>query len=213
MSSRYPTIDPDSPYALRHLEEMERRRTMLTLPHMVPLIAYAQQIRAQLGSGYDIPHFDPCDGGINARVLFLLKAPGRKAVGSGFISRNNPDPSAKNLGSLLSQVGLPRNVTLIWNIVPWYIGDAQHIRDVTKADIATALPFVSGLIGLLPRLMAIVLLGGRAQSVKSQLALLTHARFFDTYNPGLQAMNREPGRRDRVLETFEGLVDFLNRGA
>ncbi len=205
-------IDPDSPYTLIEPDEVKRRLATLTLPHIAPLIAYTQQITTKLGSTYEIPYFDPCDGGIEAKALFLLEAPGRKAVGSNFISRNNPDPSARTMCTLLSQAGLLRKTTLLWNIVPWYIGNESSIRPATKSDITTALPFVQGLINLLPNLQAIVLIGRKAQSSKLQLTQLTNARLFESYHPSQRVMNRWPERRAEILETFRNVAAFLRNG-
>ncbi len=91
-----------------------------------------------LGAEYPIPDFDPCDGGIDSRLLILLEAPGRKAVSSGFVSRNNPDPTAKNLCLELATVKIPRGVTAIWNIIPWYVGTAAKIRPVLPSDLRQA---------------------------------------------------------------------------
>ena len=52
-------ITPDEPYALKEPEEVERRRGMLTLPHIVPLVDYAGRIVARMGPGCEIPWFDP----------------------------------------------------------------------------------------------------------------------------------------------------------
>jgi hypothetical protein len=52
------------------------------------------------------------DGGINAKVLFLFAKPGPKTSqlggGSGFISRNNDDPTAQAVFDLMNEAGLPR---------------------------------------------------------------------------------------------------------
>ncbi len=77
-----------------------------------------------------VPHFDPLDGGINARVLFLLEAPGAKAVASGFVSRNNPDETARNFFDLNMAAGIARRDTVCWNVVPWYIGTGTK-REMT----------------------------------------------------------------------------------
>jgi uracil-DNA glycosylase len=207
------TVNPDSPYALSKPEEIYRRRAMLTLPHIAPLIEYAQQIATRMGSGYEIPYFDPCDGGINAEALFLLEAPGRKAMGSGFISRNNPDPSAKTMCTLLAAAAIPRNATLLWNVVPWYVGGDSSIRPVTKSDIGTALPLITELIVLLPHLKAVVLVGRKAQKVKFQLARMTNARLFESYHPSQRVMSRWPERRAEILDTFRSLASFLRTGA
>ena len=205
-------MDTNSPYILIEPDEVKRRLAMLTSPHIAPLITYAQQIMARLGSNYQIPYFDPCDGGIHSEVLFLLEAPGRKAIGSSFISRNNPDPSARNMCTLLDAAGLPRTTTLLWNIVPWYVGSEEKIRAVKKSDITTAIPFLKELINFLPNLKAIVLVGRKAQSAKSQIIQLTSARFFESHHPSQQVMNRWPERRVEMLDTFKSLAAFLKNG-
>lgn len=78
-----------------------------------------------------MPDFDPCDGGIDARILCLLEAPGTQAVRTTFISQDNPDPTARNMRSILAEAGVPRRWIIIWNIVPWYVGTMQKIRPVT----------------------------------------------------------------------------------
>ncbi len=108
----------DAPYLLKDETERKRRAEMLALPHVKPLEDYLAAIKARCGEGREMPHFDPCDGGINARALFLLEAPGPKAVGSTFISRNNPDPTARNLWHLMNDANIPRSDTLLWNVVP-----------------------------------------------------------------------------------------------
>lgn len=85
-----PTMD-DSPHSLRDACVRERRKAMLHLPHIAPLAEYAERLRMR-GLG-EVPDFDPLDGGVEARVLFLFEKPGPmtaeagKRVGSGFISR------------------------------------------------------------------------------------------------------------------------------
>ena len=113
---------------------------MLTQTHVKPLFDLAASIRAERGTECHIPDFDPYDGGVNARVLFLLEALGPKAAGtkvsSGFVSSNNPDPTARNLWHLIYEAGILRSETLIWNIVPWYVGTGKCIRPVNAADIS-----------------------------------------------------------------------------
>src|SRR5690242_12415653 len=96
-----PTTNDDYPRSMRDAGVRQRRRAMLTLPHVAPLTAYAAELR--LRSSVEVPEFDPLDGGVDARVLFLLEKPGPMTAdgsrfsgrsGSGFISRNNDDPTA-----------------------------------------------------------------------------------------------------------------------
>ena len=138
----------DNPYALKLPAEKQRRIAMLDQPHIEPLAKYLDAIKAE-HSDKDLPCFDPCDGGIHAKVLFLLEAPGPKAVDSAFISRNNPDPTARNMCGLLYDAKISRRDTLVWNIVPWYVGAGGKIRAVNRSDIRQSFPYLKSLIALL----------------------------------------------------------------
>jgi uracil-DNA glycosylase len=93
-------------YSLHDADEQERRRALLQEAHIAPLTEYVTYLRTSSEDSRKIPDFDPLDGGTKASVLFLLEAPGRKAVASGFISRDNPDPTARNMTQLLIECGL-----------------------------------------------------------------------------------------------------------
>jgi uracil-DNA glycosylase len=84
-------------------------------PHVLPLMNVVRDLRAR---GLDVPNVDPNDGGVNARCLILLETPGPKSVASRFVSRDNPDPSARNLASALDAASLARSDVLLWNVVP-----------------------------------------------------------------------------------------------
>src|SRR2546427_8165696 len=123
----------DEPYALRSEAEREVRRRLLRAPHIAALTEFVDRLRIQTGRGPAIPYIDPLDGGVAARCLFLLEAPGPQAVKTGFVSRNNPDPTAKNMCLLLREAGIPRKDTLLGNIFPTYLGTEGLIR-AAKAD-------------------------------------------------------------------------------
>lgn len=172
------------------------------------MVDYLNVIRSHQ-PGRELPCFDPCDGGIRARALFLLEAPGRQAVGSAFISRNNPDQTAKNMCSLLQSAGLARRDTLLWNIVPWYVGDGSRIRPVTPQDIQEALPYLKGLLGLLPHLRVVVLVGKKAQSAIGSLRPLTNVPIRATDHPSPRVFNVWPEKRAQVLAVFSQAADLL----
>ncbi|SUA78185.1 hypothetical protein [Pandoraea pnomenusa] len=95
------TMTPDdAPRTLRSPEAIAFRRAMLTEPHIAPLASYVAGLRQQ-HPAWEFLDFDPLDGGTDADMLFLLEKPGPmtsptgKKVGSGFISRNNDDPTAE----------------------------------------------------------------------------------------------------------------------
>jgi len=95
----------DRPKLLGEPAAREARLRQLGEPHVAPLTRFVDNLRRAF-PGRNIPHFDPWDGGIRAEVLFLQEAPGPKAVVSGFVSRNNPDETAKNFSKSARQQGL-----------------------------------------------------------------------------------------------------------
>jgi uracil-DNA glycosylase len=205
----------DTPYALASAEEQKRRNTLLSEPHIKPLTEYLRQVNEAMGVEYEMPKFDPCDGGIHARALFLLEAPGPKAVGSAFISRNNPDPTARNMCNFLANANIPRHDTLLWNIVPWYIGDKNtetgrsRIRPANRQDIVTALPYLETLIQLLSNLEIIVLAGGKAQSASKDIAKITSVTQINTCHASNLALNGKPERRTELAASFAHIAQML----
>ena len=92
----------------------------------------------------EVPEFDPLDGGVDARVLFLLEKPGpmtsgvdgtKQRTGSGFISRNNDDPTAEAIFNFMQQAGISRKMTISWNVIPWWNGTRKvHQRSSGMAQ-------------------------------------------------------------------------------
>ena len=200
------------PYALASAEERERRVALLSEPHMKPLGEYLKGVREAMGAGYEMPAFDPLDGGIHARALLLLEAPGLKAVSSLFISRNNPDPTARNQCELLMDAGIPRADTIIWNIVPWYVGDGQgRIRPINQNDIRAALPHLKTLLELLSALQVIVLVGKKAQSAAPEIRRLTNLPFITTPHPSARVFNIWPEKRKETEADYAQVAALLGR--
>ncbi len=102
---------------------------------MLPLTSFVEGLRQRKGSGYEIPYFDPHDGGINAKALFLMEATGGNAVRSGFVSRNNLDETAKHLRLMTRCAGLDRRECIVWNVCLWYVGTASKVRPVRAAEM------------------------------------------------------------------------------
>ena len=116
----------DAPKLLADQGACQDRRAALAQPHVAPLASFVDRLRRQQ-RGSRVPDFDPWDGGVQAECLFLLEAPGPKSVASGFVSRNNPDETAKNFFELNHEAGLSRSRTITWNVVPSYVGDESRI--------------------------------------------------------------------------------------
>jgi uracil-DNA glycosylase len=162
---------------MRDSNVRQQRKAMLDLPHIAQLTAYAAGLRR---GTLEVPDFDPLDGGADARVLFLLEKPGPmtaesgKRTGSGFISRDNDDATAEATFNFMERAGIPRKLTVIWNVVPWWNGT----RKVTAREISQGAACVTELVTLLPSLAAVVLVGARAARAKpyleaTNLALIT----------------------------------------
>ena len=178
------TCSPDDgPRSLRDRGVRERREALLDQPHVRALTQYVRALRKQ--NRGEVPYFDPLDGGIDARVLFLFEKPGpmtdirlrtAQRNGSGFISRNNDDESAAATFRFMAEVGIPRELTVIWNVVPWWDG-ALRVR---AAELRQGAKETRNLINLLPNLQAVVFVGKKANRARrhlegSRLALLSSA--------------------------------------
>jgi uracil-DNA glycosylase len=201
----------DSPKLLADPAARAARTAQLGAPHVAPLTAFVRALRDAAGLEASVPDFDPWDGGTQAEVLFLLEAPGPKAVMSGFISRNNPDESAKNFFELNAAAGIARGRTATWNIVPWYIGTGSRIRAATRTDIEAGIPSLVRLLDLLPRLRAIVFVGEKAARADEVIAKLRPGlRRFRSPHPSPLYVNNAPGNRDHILSALRRVARFLD---
>ena len=204
-------LSTDEPKSLAKPEARAIRMAGLTNPHIAPLTNFVDALRAEMGSNYGIPYFDPFDGGTAAEVLCLLEAPGAKAVESGFISRNNPDETAKTFFRINQEALIPRQRTISWNIVPWYIGSGSRIRPATSADIEMGLLRLKEVLELLPKLRAVVLMGRKAQRASARIATLRPSlRLFMSPHPSPLFVNNSPVNREKILFVFRQLAEFLN---
>lgn len=203
----------DDSYALKDISECARRELMLLEPHVQALTNFSIKIRNCIGLGDDVPMFDTCDGGVGARVLIFLEAPGRKAVSSQFVSRNNPDKTAAKINQILKNAGINRQDSILWNIVPWYIGKddtRKKIRAAKKADIEKAMPFTKELITLLPNLDVIILMGENAKLAKTEIEKVTKAVVFCSAHPSPQVVNRYPEKILKSQQLFTEVSKLLN---
>lgn len=201
----------DRPKLLKDLRAREDRILGLQAPHIAPLSDFVAQLRQEVGSEAAIPDFDPWDGGVDAEILFLLEAPGAKAVKSGFISRNNNDESAKNFHEISAESGIPRSRTITWNIVPWYIGSGTKIRPPTGGDIASGSSSLARFLDLLPRLKVVVLVGRNAQRGEKLIrSLRPEIHILKSFHPSPLFVNNAPGNRDLIVKAFREARIRLN---
>jgi hypothetical protein len=64
----------DTPRFFKRPEAIARRRMMLNEPHIAPLTAYVESLRAKHPT-WEFQDFDPADGGVEADMLFLFEKP------------------------------------------------------------------------------------------------------------------------------------------
>lgn len=153
----------DAPRSLKSEQVRVERRAMLSLPHIAPLTRFAADLRAR--HQIEVPEFDPLDGGIRARILFLKEKPGPMTsasrlgrVGSGFISRDNDDPTAEATFRFMNAAGIPREDTLMWNVVPGWNGT----RKIKRQELIDGIAEVRNLMSLLSSIRVVVLVGKKA---------------------------------------------------
>ena len=154
-----------APRALRDPAERDRRRAMSGAAHVGPLAAYAADLRRAEPAAV-VPDVDPCDGGTGARILFLMEKPGPGAAASGFISRDNDDPTAEAAWRFLREADIPRRDVLFWNTAPWWNGTIRF----TAAERRRGLEALPGMLDRLPRLRAAVAVGRQAERASAILA-------------------------------------------
>jgi uracil-DNA glycosylase len=201
----------DEPKSLGDAAIRAYRLTQLSANHIAPLSAFVEDLRCQKGVTYKIPYFDPFDGGTLAECLFLLEAPGAQAVTSDFISRNNPDETAKNFFLFNRDAGLERERTVVWNVVPWYVGTGQKIRPVTLKDIRDAEPALRSLLHLLPNLKVVVLVGQKAARVEPLLQRLNLGfRIMQVPHPSPLFVNRFAMNKSRMQTAFAEIAAAVN---
>ena len=165
------------------------------------------RIRAERNLSSEVPGFDPKNGNELAKYLFLLEAPGPKALKTGQISFDNPDPSARNFGEQLAAAGIAREEIAIWNVVPWYIGNeaGTSIRAANGRDLHAGTEYLAPLVSAMPNLRCIVLVGGAARQAHMFLSRVTTARIVSCHHPSARVLNINPEAAKENIEVFRFL--------
>jgi len=163
-----------------------------------------------------VPWFDPADGGSTAEILWLLEAPSRRATaahgGSGFISCDNNDETARNTFATRVEAGVDRALVLHWNAVPFYIGSAKKIRRWTPEDVTLAGPLLEELAALLPNIKAVIPAGGAAQDAWGRFKPRQWAGVHVCRNvphPSPTNLNSRPGNRELVVAAWREALAAL----
>ena len=190
---------PSAPRSLRDPAERERRRGLLNMPHVAALTRFVEELRLRDDAEY--PYFDPLDGGTEASLLFLYEKPGpltaadENPKASGFISRDNDDPTAEATFRFMQEAAIRRAETITWNVIPGWNGT----RRITSAELHQGIRDFERLLPLLPQLRSVVLVGKRA--ARAERFLTTVPVFFSDH-PSPLVRARYPDRWRRIPKAW-----------
>lgn len=206
---------PVEPKSFKDSHLVAERLAHLDDEHIAPLSEFVRALRRRRGGDESVPWFDPDGGGIRAEVLLLLEAPGPKAVGaghfgplkagSGIISADNNDETARTVFTLRDEVGLARDRLVAWNAVPWFVGnDDGNIKGAGDKDTDEGLPHLLALVELLTELRVVVTMGRPAQRAWAKLVLKKPNRLvvIPSFHPSPVALGCNPGARDQIRQAF-----------
>ncbi|MBS8228341.1 uracil-DNA glycosylase [Vannielia litorea] len=174
---------------------------MLDQPHIAPLAEYCRSLRST--NRGTVPDFDPCDGGVAAQMLFLMEKPGPMAggdgiagrTGSGFVSRDNNDPTAEAILRFMEQAAIGREQSVLWNTVPWWNGT----RKVGADELSSGIERLDELLDLLPKVSVVVGVGAKAGKARELVERRTL--------PFIQSAHPSPINRARRRAVWEKIPD------
>lgn len=193
-------VNPDRPRSLATVTERKNREANLhQTSHMKPLVRYAEALRDEKRG--QVPDFDPFDGGVEAEILFLFEKPGPKTdpstSGSGFVSRDNDDPTAEAIFHFMSKARIPRQSTLIWNLIPWWNGQIKYSAEERRSGLLR----LEYLLNLLPRLRSVVAVGKQAQTARF-LCENRKLGYFPSLHPSPRNRAARPSEWRAIPETW-----------
>ncbi len=189
--------------ALREPAVLARRRAMLAArpPHVAPLLDLHAHLR-RLRPEWEVPDPDPAGGGAEARALFLLEKPsaGTALARSGLVSIQNDTQTGEAIHAFLRRRDVPAHWCLLANAVPWWDGSIRVSPEQRRLS-GTAL---AELLGLLPFLRAVVLVGATAARAwdRSGLAPPPGARVWRSAHPSPQVRAAMRARWEAIPEQW-----------
>ncbi|WP_158592241.1 uracil-DNA glycosylase [Noviherbaspirillum sedimenti] len=193
----------DVPRLLRLPGAIALRRQMLGEAHIAPLTQYVESLRAKHPT-WEFQDFDPMDGGVEADMLFLMEKPGPmtsptgKKQGSGFISRNNDDPTAEATFNFMVAAGIPRKRVVLWNVIPGWNGTIS----MTVAECRSGVEELNDLLLLLPKIKTVVLVGGKAGRAQKLLEGM-NLRIFTSAHPSPKVRSIKRAMWDLIPRQWE----------
>jgi hypothetical protein len=159
-------------------------------PQIQPLVEFVNRLRVRYPNGY-VPHFDENDGGVDAEILFLFEKPGPKTDpaqgGSGFISQDNNDPTARATKRFLQDAGIDRKKIAIWNTISAWNGTVK----LTSEEKHYAVEEFAELLSIMKKLRCLVLVGREAQKIESKINLNKY-QILRSYHPSPKVKSTMP---------------------
>jgi hypothetical protein len=186
------------------------RLALLGEPHVAPIETLRDRWSAE---GRRLPHVDPLDGGVEARLLVLLETPGPGDGSPRFVSRDNPTGTARNLARFLDGGGIARADVLLWNSVPWIVhAPGARNRPLRRTEIVEGLTLLPDLLAHLPRLRVVLLAGRVAAAAR---AVIAHVRpdlaIVAMPHPSPTYVCTSPTVPERIVAAIADAHDLLDR--
>ncbi len=197
---------------MRDAEFRRSQEAGIRLPHVAPINALIDELRDE-GRGW-VPYVAPLYGGIDAKLLSILRDPGPmtnlEKQGSGFLCLENDDAAAERFATLLAEARISPEQMTPWNAYPWYIN-----RKPNAAELAAGVDPLRRLLRLLPQLRVVMLNGGDAQALWKKLEqrhpeLAKRYEVLPTYHTSRQAFI---GTRDVREARLADLREKFRRAA
>lgn len=185
---------------------------MLICPsRLAPLERWREPLAA---GGREVPHFDPLDGGVDARVLILLGTPGAGMTADRAMSHDNPSGTSRNLRRLCAEVELAREDGVLWNAVPWVVhAPGAANRPLRRGELREGLATLPGLLALLPHLRAVVLLGRSAGEAAPVIAAERPGlSVFAAPHPSPTIVCTHPSVGERIVAALRGAAQLVETG-
>ena len=181
-------------------------------PHVQPLNDLADRIADSVGLPHGhVPYVDPDQGGIGARVLVLLDNPSTKAeagTGSGLLSLDNDDRTARNCREAYARHGVPWSQVVHWNVVPFPVAGVKN-GGSTATERARAVRWTREFVDQCPDLEAVLLLGAAARDGWARAGIDRGLYIFPGKIPHCSDRGlNSPGGRER----FEAAIEQVAHG-
>ena len=184
--------------------------------HVAPLNGLVDDIAHARGiPRCHVPYVDPDSGGINARVMVMLDNPSTKAeaaTGSGLLSLDNNDRTARNMREAYARHGVRLTGVVPWNAVPFPITGLKN-GGSTPAERAEGAVYIRDFVRCCKDLEFVLLLGTAARDGWRRSGLTAPVPLvpFPVPHPSMRGLNSPPDARPRFEAAVMRLAEELIR--